>query len=166
MFCWQVILMLLLAVRLRWILCDISHSFVLRLAITVFTIVLVYTVAQVNVVSTSGHAITSLDIWVEVPKNNCNCKNNCFNNFYWLNSSLLESTLQVTKCTISHCWKHFLEFMNYEHYPRPMTIFLRHLLFSKILSFEFFFYTWQLLLLGQLQGSREMKDNGLPVCGQ
>lgn len=47
----QVVLMLLLAVRLRWILCDISHSFVLRLAITVFTIVLVYTVAQVNVVS-------------------------------------------------------------------------------------------------------------------
>lgn len=40
--------MLLLAVRLRWILCDISHSFSLRLAITVFTIVLVYTVAQVN----------------------------------------------------------------------------------------------------------------------
>lgn len=49
-FIWiSVILMLLLAVRLRWILCDISHSFVLRLAITVFTIVLVYTVAQVNV---------------------------------------------------------------------------------------------------------------------
>uniref|UniRef100_A0A1B6D199 adenylate cyclase n=1 Tax=Clastoptera arizonana TaxID=38151 RepID=A0A1B6D199_9HEMI len=49
-FVWiSVVLMLLLAVRLRWILCDISHSFVLRLAITVFTIVLVYTVAQVNV---------------------------------------------------------------------------------------------------------------------
>lgn len=51
-FVWiSVVLMLLLAVRLRWILWDISHSFVLRLAITVFTIVLVYTVAQVNVVS-------------------------------------------------------------------------------------------------------------------
>ncbi|XP_074029785.1 adenylate cyclase rutabaga isoform X3 [Leptinotarsa decemlineata] len=49
-FIWiSVVLMLLLAVRLRWILWDISHSFVLRLAITVFTIVLVYTVAQVNV---------------------------------------------------------------------------------------------------------------------
>ncbi|KAG8315768.1 Adenylate cyclase type 1 [Homalodisca vitripennis] len=49
-FIWiSVVLMLLLAVRLRWILCDISHSFSLRLAITVFTIVLVYTVAQVNV---------------------------------------------------------------------------------------------------------------------
>lgn len=43
--------MLLLAVRLKWILWDISQSCVLRLAITVFTIVLVYTVAQVNVVS-------------------------------------------------------------------------------------------------------------------
>lgn len=51
-FVWiSVVLMLLLAVRLRWILWDISHSFVLRLAITVFTIVLIYTVAQVNVVS-------------------------------------------------------------------------------------------------------------------
>ncbi|KAJ8934999.1 hypothetical protein NQ314_013071 [Rhamnusium bicolor] len=49
-FIWiSVVLMLLLAVRLRWILWDISHSFVLRLAITVFTIVLIYTVAQVNV---------------------------------------------------------------------------------------------------------------------
>jgi adenylate cyclase 1 len=51
-FIWvSVVLMLLLAVRLRWILWDISQSFVLRLAITVFTIVLIYTVAQVNVVS-------------------------------------------------------------------------------------------------------------------
>lgn len=50
-FIWiSAILILLLAVRLRWILWDISHSFVLRLAITVFTIVLIYTVAQVNVV--------------------------------------------------------------------------------------------------------------------
>ncbi|CAH1122560.1 unnamed protein product [Ceutorhynchus assimilis] len=49
-FIWiSAILILLLAVRLRWILWDISHSFVLRLAITVFTIVLIYTVAQVNV---------------------------------------------------------------------------------------------------------------------
>ncbi|KAL3268541.1 hypothetical protein HHI36_007649 [Cryptolaemus montrouzieri] len=49
-FIWiSVVLMLLLAVRLRWIIWDISHSFVLRLAITVFTIILVYTVAQVNV---------------------------------------------------------------------------------------------------------------------
>ncbi|CAG9862342.1 unnamed protein product [Phyllotreta striolata] len=49
-FVWiAVVLMLLLAVRLRWILWDISQSFVLRLAITVFTIILVYAVAQVNV---------------------------------------------------------------------------------------------------------------------
>ncbi|XP_057653494.1 Ca(2+)/calmodulin-responsive adenylate cyclase isoform X4 [Diorhabda carinulata] len=49
-FVWiAVVLMLLLAVRLRWILWDISQSFILRLAITVFTIILVYTVAQVNV---------------------------------------------------------------------------------------------------------------------
>lgn len=44
--------MLLLAVRLRWITprLDISRSFVLRVAITVFTIVLVYSVAQANAV--------------------------------------------------------------------------------------------------------------------
>nr|XP_022918465.1 Ca(2+)/calmodulin-responsive adenylate cyclase isoform X6 [Onthophagus taurus] len=49
-FVWiSAVLILLLAVRLRWILWDISQSFVLRLAITMFTIVLIYTVAQVNV---------------------------------------------------------------------------------------------------------------------
>uniref|UniRef100_A0A0K8SE29 adenylate cyclase n=1 Tax=Lygus hesperus TaxID=30085 RepID=A0A0K8SE29_LYGHE len=49
-FIWiSVVLMLLLAVRLRWIIWDISQSFVLRLAITIFTIILIYTVAQVNV---------------------------------------------------------------------------------------------------------------------
>ncbi|XP_050314795.1 Ca(2+)/calmodulin-responsive adenylate cyclase isoform X2 [Anthonomus grandis grandis] len=49
-FIWiSALLILLLAVRLGWILWDISHSFVLRLAITVFTIVLIYTMAQVNV---------------------------------------------------------------------------------------------------------------------
>lgn len=42
--------MLLLAVRLRWILWDISQSFVLRIAIITFTIILIYAVAQVNVV--------------------------------------------------------------------------------------------------------------------
>lgn len=51
-FIWiSVVLMLLLAVRLRWILWDISRSFLFRLAITVFTIVLIYAVGQVNVVS-------------------------------------------------------------------------------------------------------------------
>lgn len=44
------ILMLLLAVRLKWIFWDLSQSFSLRLAITVFTIVLLYSVGQVNVV--------------------------------------------------------------------------------------------------------------------
>lgn len=45
------ILMLMLAARLKWILWDLSHSFTLRLAIIVFTIVLLYSVGQVNVVS-------------------------------------------------------------------------------------------------------------------
>lgn len=49
-FVWiSVVLMLLLAVRLGWIIWDISQSFILRFAITVFTIVLIYTVGQVNV---------------------------------------------------------------------------------------------------------------------
>lgn len=43
--------MLLMAVRLRWILWDMSRSFPLRHAVTAFTIILIYTVAQVNVVS-------------------------------------------------------------------------------------------------------------------
>ncbi|XP_037921658.1 Ca(2+)/calmodulin-responsive adenylate cyclase isoform X2 [Hermetia illucens] len=43
------ILMLLMAVRLKWIAWDLSESFSLRLAITVFTIVLLYSVGQVNV---------------------------------------------------------------------------------------------------------------------
>lgn len=45
------ILMLMLAARLKWILWDLSHSFTLRLAIIVFTIILLYSVGQVNVVS-------------------------------------------------------------------------------------------------------------------
>ena len=49
--CLQVILMLLLAVRLRCIIWDLSRSFLLRLAITIFSIILIYTMAQVNVVS-------------------------------------------------------------------------------------------------------------------
>lgn len=52
-FAWvAVVLMLLLAFRLRIILWDISQSFVLRLAITAFSIILIYAVGQVNVVST------------------------------------------------------------------------------------------------------------------
>lgn len=51
-FAWlSVVLMLLMAVRLRWILWDMSRSFPLRHAVTAFTIILIYTVAQVNVVS-------------------------------------------------------------------------------------------------------------------
>lgn len=42
--------MLILAVRLRWILWDVSQSFVLRIAIITFTVILIYAVAQVNVV--------------------------------------------------------------------------------------------------------------------
>ncbi|KAK6618435.1 hypothetical protein RUM43_013628 [Polyplax serrata] len=49
-FVWvAVVLMLLLAVRLKWIIWDISESFILRLAITIFTIILLYAVSQVNV---------------------------------------------------------------------------------------------------------------------
>jgi len=49
-FIWiAVILMLLLAVRLRCIIWDLSRSFLLRLAITIFSIILIYTMAQVNV---------------------------------------------------------------------------------------------------------------------
>ena len=47
-FIWiAVILMLLLAVRLRCIIWDLSRSFLLRLAITIFSIILIYTMAQV-----------------------------------------------------------------------------------------------------------------------
>lgn len=51
------ILMLMLAARLKWILWDLSHSFTLRLAIVVFTIILLYSVGQVNVVSMSFEII-------------------------------------------------------------------------------------------------------------
>lgn len=44
------VLMLLLAARLKWTAWDVAQSFSLRLAITVFTIVLLYSVGQVNVV--------------------------------------------------------------------------------------------------------------------
>ncbi|XP_059084537.1 Ca(2+)/calmodulin-responsive adenylate cyclase-like isoform X2 [Tigriopus californicus] len=48
-FIWiSVILMLLLAVRLRCIEWDISRSFLLRLGLTIFSIVLIFTMAQVN----------------------------------------------------------------------------------------------------------------------
>ncbi|KPU74600.1 uncharacterized protein Dana_GF21594, isoform C [Drosophila ananassae] len=49
-FIWvSAILMLLLAVRLKWIIWDISECFTLRMAITIFTIILIYSVGQVNV---------------------------------------------------------------------------------------------------------------------
>nr|NP_001259550.1 rutabaga, isoform E [Drosophila melanogaster]AGB95392.1 rutabaga, isoform E [Drosophila melanogaster] len=49
-FIWvSAILMLLLAVRLKWIIWDISESFSLRMAITIFTVILIYSVGQVNV---------------------------------------------------------------------------------------------------------------------
>ncbi|KAJ6638235.1 Ca(2+)/calmodulin-responsive adenylate cyclase [Pseudolycoriella hygida] len=54
------ILMLLLAVRLKWIFWDLSQSFSLRLAITIFTIILLYSVGQVNVFTCmSDHPCTS-----------------------------------------------------------------------------------------------------------
>lgn len=45
------ILILIIAARLKWIYWDVTQSFSLRLAITVFTIILVYSVGQMNVVS-------------------------------------------------------------------------------------------------------------------
>uniref|UniRef100_A0A182JI16 adenylate cyclase n=1 Tax=Anopheles atroparvus TaxID=41427 RepID=A0A182JI16_ANOAO len=51
-FVWiSAILMLLLAVRLKWIFWDLSQSFSLRLAITIFTIVLLYSVGQFTCLS-------------------------------------------------------------------------------------------------------------------
>lgn len=51
-FVWvSAILMLLMAVRLKWIVWDLSQSFTLRMAITIFTVILIYSVGQVNVVS-------------------------------------------------------------------------------------------------------------------
>lgn len=51
-FAWiAAILMLMLAARLKWILWDLSHSYTLRMAMIIFTIVLIYSVGQVNVVS-------------------------------------------------------------------------------------------------------------------
>jgi len=59
-FIWiAVILMLLLAVRLRCIIWDLSRSFLLRLAITIFSIILIYTMAQVNVFTCQREALGS-----------------------------------------------------------------------------------------------------------
>lgn len=49
------ILILIIAARLKWIYWDVTQSFSLRLAITVFTIILVYSVGQMNIVSLSLH---------------------------------------------------------------------------------------------------------------
>lgn len=46
-----VVLMLLLATRLRLIIWDLSRSPLLRIAISVFAVILVFTVGLVNVVS-------------------------------------------------------------------------------------------------------------------
>lgn len=55
-FVWiSAILMLIMAARLKWIYWDVAQSFSLRLAITVFTIILVYSVGQMNVVGLSGN---------------------------------------------------------------------------------------------------------------
>lgn len=57
-FVWiSAILMLIMAARLKWIYWDVAQSFSLRLAITVFTIILVYSVGQMNVVSLSLDAL-------------------------------------------------------------------------------------------------------------
>jgi adenylate cyclase 1 len=60
-FVWTaVLLMMLLAARLRWLRWDVTHAFAFRLAITVFTIVLLCAVAQVNVVRRSFILIHNL----------------------------------------------------------------------------------------------------------
>ena len=57
-FVWTaVLLMMLLAARLRWLRWDVTHSFAFRLAITVFTIVLLCAVAQVNVFTCRPEAV-------------------------------------------------------------------------------------------------------------
>uniref|UniRef100_A0A1I8NAQ5 adenylate cyclase n=1 Tax=Musca domestica TaxID=7370 RepID=A0A1I8NAQ5_MUSDO len=60
-FVWvSAILMLLLAVRLKWIVWDLSQSFTLRMAITIFTVILIYSVGQVNVFTcVSDHPCSS-----------------------------------------------------------------------------------------------------------
>jgi len=66
-FIWiAVILMLLLAVRLRCILWDLSRSFLLRLAITIFSIILIYTMAQVNVFTCQREAVSSCSMTSKV----------------------------------------------------------------------------------------------------
>ncbi|XP_055914103.1 Ca(2+)/calmodulin-responsive adenylate cyclase isoform X1 [Eupeodes corollae] len=69
-FIWvSAILMLLLAVRLKWIAWDLSESFTLRLAITVFTIVLIYSVGQVNVFTcVSDHPCSSNITTIPTPE--------------------------------------------------------------------------------------------------
>lgn len=59
------ILMLMLAARLKWILWDLSHSFTMRLAIIVFTIILLYSVGQVNVV---GFELFCHEFWIFAKK--------------------------------------------------------------------------------------------------
>ncbi|XP_046802765.1 Ca(2+)/calmodulin-responsive adenylate cyclase isoform X5 [Lucilia cuprina] len=60
-FVWvSAVLMLLLAVRLKWINWDLSQSFTLRMAITIFTVILIYSVGQVNVFTcVSDHPCSS-----------------------------------------------------------------------------------------------------------
>ncbi|XP_032587862.1 Ca(2+)/calmodulin-responsive adenylate cyclase isoform X6 [Drosophila mojavensis] len=67
-FIWvSAILMLLLAVRLKWIIWDISESFSLRMAITIFTIILIYSVGQVNVFTcVSDHPCWDNGTYVDV----------------------------------------------------------------------------------------------------
>ncbi|CAB4057615.1 ADCY1 [Lepeophtheirus salmonis] len=71
-FAWiSIVLMLILAVRLNCIFWDISKSFLLRLAITTFSIVLIYTTIQVNVFTCSADCISdctnSCHRWCPLP---------------------------------------------------------------------------------------------------
>lgn len=80
------ILMLMLAARLKWILWDLSHSFSLRLAIIVFTIILLYSVGQVNVFT----CLTNLP-----------CKNETF-----IQSNLLDATAGINLQTLGYSHRH------------------------------------------------------------
>lgn len=84
-FVWiSAILMLIMAARLKWIYWDVAQSFSLRLAITVFTIILVYSVGQMNVVGLSGSSCTGRlfsDNSITRPQFTCLSDNPCKSNF-------------------------------------------------------------------------------------
>lgn len=81
-FVWiSAILMLIMAARLKWIYWDVAQSFSLRLAITVFTIILVYSVGQMNVVGLSLNSLENLLMSGIFPQFTCLSDSPCKSNF-------------------------------------------------------------------------------------